>query len=498
MTIIAVMQRLYALLTVITIHETLAFFKDSPYVRTLDNAAYDTLVRQTSTVWLVDFYAPWCPHCSHFAPQYERIARALASSNIKIGAVDCVETSSVCDDEKVEMYPSIRLLQIPSDNNKTLIFDNRRFTVSRDIIDWVVEQCVKAGIDTGAIDYEVPSEDLADNEAKAMNQNAIAPLDDSIQLKYARLCEAGATALYTLESSIFLGTSSLSSQRYDAAILWMEALAASFPLAQNREAFGKLLLQFRKEESWVKKEWRKVFFTWRAEVKSTMFPLCMFEIVKQGTKDDGSAMMQEKSEGREWRNCRTFTCGLWTLFHSMTVNVRYKGCKLRPSQVAIAIRSFVEHFFGCEECADHFLEANPPDVMSTLQDMDHDGGAASILWLWEMHNAVNDRTEKALWPTSRVCKTCYFEKEEEIEVNRTRLVSYMIASYQQSEDDVWSLRYNVEGIGEAIRGSISKQVKHYLLLISALMFSGWIVYLLVRPRRRSGYHFLKAHRAHIA
>nr|CCA19181.1 sulfhydryl oxidase putative [Albugo laibachii Nc14] len=492
------MKYVNAILLVINFHASSAFFQASKSIHTLDTASYNTLVRQTSTVWLVDFYAPWCPHCRHFAPQYEKVARAFASSNIKIGAVDCVQESSICDDEKIDRYPSIQLLQVHRGTAEPRIFQMRRFSDFRDVIDWVVEQCVKDGIDTGAVNYAIPSGNLDDGGAEGGNQTAIVPLEDSIQLKYARLCEAGATALYTLENSIFLGSSSLSTETYEAALNWMEALAASFPLEQNRAALGKLLTQYKTRSTWVKSAWRKIFFAWRAEAKATMFPLGIFDLVKEGTKGDGSASIQQKSDGKRWRNCQTFTCGLWTLFHSMTVGVRYKDCKLRPSQVAVAIHTFIEHFFGCEECVEHFLKENPPAVMSQLQKSDDDGGEASIIWLWDMHNAVNERTEKAFWPPSSVCKTCYIETDEVSKVNETSVVSYMVASYQQLEGDVWSLRYNVEGVGGAVRGSISKRVRHYLLLLSAVIFLLWVVYLLLRSRRHNALHFLKSNRTHIA
>jgi len=60
---------------------------------------------------LIDFYAPWCPHCQHFAPDYERLALAVqkfdaaqakvtsssGKSSILSATVDCQRFAKLCD-----------------------------------------------------------------------------------------------------------------------------------------------------------------------------------------------------------------------------------------------------------------------------------------------------------------------------------------------------------------------------------------------------------------
>jgi hypothetical protein len=48
-----------------------------------------------------------------------------------------------------------------------------------------------------------------------------------------------------------------------------------------------------------------------------------------------------------------YTCGLWTLFHMVTFAAPRAG--LTPQESSGAIRTYVEHFFGCSHCRDHFL-----------------------------------------------------------------------------------------------------------------------------------------------
>ena len=33
--------------------------------------------------WLIEFYAPWCPHCIHFQPVWERVGNALGAGPVQ-------------------------------------------------------------------------------------------------------------------------------------------------------------------------------------------------------------------------------------------------------------------------------------------------------------------------------------------------------------------------------------------------------------------------------
>ncbi|KAJ1873784.1 hypothetical protein LPJ55_002019 [Coemansia sp. RSA 990] len=59
--------------------------------------------------WFVEFYAPWCPHCQHLAPEWERLG-AAARGKINIGKVDCDEAGQLCSDQNVQGFPTLKLI----------------------------------------------------------------------------------------------------------------------------------------------------------------------------------------------------------------------------------------------------------------------------------------------------------------------------------------------------------------------------------------------------
>jgi thiol-disulfide isomerase/thioredoxin len=36
-------------------------------------------------MWFIEFFAPWCPHCQHYAPEFAKINAALKGPNASLG-----------------------------------------------------------------------------------------------------------------------------------------------------------------------------------------------------------------------------------------------------------------------------------------------------------------------------------------------------------------------------------------------------------------------------
>ncbi|XP_022221259.2 sulfhydryl oxidase 1-like [Drosophila obscura] len=128
---------------------------------------------------------------------------------------------------------------------------------------------------------------------------------------------------------------------------------------------------------------------------------------------------------------RGFTCSLWTLFHYLTVAAAKQPHNLEPGSVLDAVHGFVKHFFGCTDCAQHFLAMAEHNHIELVADHD-----AEILWLWEAHNEVNSRlagdtTEdpefpKIQYPSEMDCHAC---RNENAEWNRIEVLKYLKSIY---------------------------------------------------------------------
>ncbi|XP_040465833.1 LOW QUALITY PROTEIN: sulfhydryl oxidase 1 [Falco naumanni] len=112
---------------------------------------------------------------------------------------------------------------------------------------------------------------------------------------------------------------------------------------------------------------------------------------------------------------RGYPCGLWTIFHLLTIQAAQSGPdKELPLEVLGTLRCYVQHFFGCQECAQHF-EAMAAESMDQVA-----GREEAALWLWSHHNKVNARlaggdTEdpkfpKLQWPPPDMCPQCHKEE----------------------------------------------------------------------------------------
>ncbi|KXJ74759.1 hypothetical protein RP20_CCG012992 [Aedes albopictus] len=105
-----------------------------PLVMDLNSQNFDSAVG-TYPILLVEFYAPWCPHCQKFAPQYLNAATEMAriNPNVKFAKVDATQEVQLAAQHDVQFYPTLKLFH----NGGFKLYDGPREQTS--LINWLLE-----------------------------------------------------------------------------------------------------------------------------------------------------------------------------------------------------------------------------------------------------------------------------------------------------------------------------------------------------------------------
>jgi protein disulfide-isomerase A6 len=75
----------------------------------LNDNNFDKIVKDSSKDVLVEFYAPWCGHCKHLAPIYEKLANAYANEpNVVIAKIDADKHREIGGRYGVSGFPTIK------------------------------------------------------------------------------------------------------------------------------------------------------------------------------------------------------------------------------------------------------------------------------------------------------------------------------------------------------------------------------------------------------
>lgn len=77
----------------------------------LTDSNFNSKVLDSDDVWLVNFYASWCPHCQRFKPKYEEASRSIKKAgikNVKLGAIDASQYQQYAQEYNIPGFPTLK------------------------------------------------------------------------------------------------------------------------------------------------------------------------------------------------------------------------------------------------------------------------------------------------------------------------------------------------------------------------------------------------------
>lgn len=427
----------------------------------LSEGTFDSEVRQVPASYgvLIEYYAHWCPSCQAFQPAYEAVASYFHSEpkvqpEVWVARVDCAVEGKLCNRFGIKRYPTMKFghaADFGEGSEQGLAEINGKLS-AEEVVKWLSKR-QNTHYDFGTnkvIPHTVQNSSDASAATKATNgtqANAV-DIDSATRLAWKYMMDSG-DLLKGLDAR-------------QAFLDFMELLSASHPLTSCKEGSHSILQQAPQ--------------LWPTVENSEPLPqLQQLQVCGPGEAKE------------EWQECkgskagrRGYTCGLWLLLHSL-------AAESQPEQSGgafwmTAVKGFIQHFFQCSACAQHFVEMTEQadaEAVSSRRD--------AVLWMWKAHNQVNGRLQKQeedgkdgdpafpkqQWPPSHLCPLCHLPdsqdtdpKWNEDEIYRFLLKYYSAASVTKGSVEGFDAQAAVKQLYEKGRESAGHpRVKLWLIVL---------------------------------
>ncbi|KAM0904496.1 hypothetical protein ACQ4PT_017960 [Festuca glaucescens] len=403
---------------------------------------------------VVEFFAHWCPACRNYKPHYEKVAKlfngqdAAHPGRVLMARVDCALKANIdlCSRFSVDHYPF--LLWGPPTKFVSAKWDRKQEKSEIKLIDdgRTAERLLKW------INKQMESSFTLDDK-KYENENMLP--------KNATDPEEIVRAIYDVEEAtahalqIILEHKMIKPETRDSLVRFLQILVAHHPSKRCRRGSAELLINFDDH--------------WPSNISlSSQESSRMLESVET---DDYKICGKEVPHGY-WMFCRGsksetrgFSCGLWVLLHSLTVQIG-DG---ESQSTFTSICDFIHNFFICEECRKHFYgmcSRFAKHALCYIAVLKHSTACLTVtftcsvsvpfksardlsLWLWSTHNKVNERLmkdekdlgtgdpsfPKVVWPPKALCPSCYRSSsgtgDEAVQVdwNEDEVFSFLVNYY---------------------------------------------------------------------
>eukprot|EP00747_Dinoflagellata_sp_TGD_P108625 gnl/TRDRNA2_/TRDRNA2_170471_c2_seq1.p1 gnl/TRDRNA2_/TRDRNA2_170471_c2~~gnl/TRDRNA2_/TRDRNA2_170471_c2_seq1.p1 ORF type:complete len:586 (+),score=65.55 gnl/TRDRNA2_/TRDRNA2_170471_c2_seq1:93-1760(+) len=438
-------------------HKKILFPPGTSHVVELVPQVFEAKIMKDKRGWLIDYYADWCPHCHHFAPTWRDLAKHFeAEKRIAFGALNCAAHTAFCQNISVERFPSIRAYHFPVLKNKDSIPEKGAEVKGLHTLKQLqpyVSSLTLPNISESELS-ELPlsingslvvsdtvglvnqSESASDNSSSNSSSSALAlrpkeaglaPAWSTPQVTrmtvaiedeaFLRLIDAEIAIAFSLRQIPFAPANAQETSKAGELVLvgkalselhlWLQFLISAFPSGPACQvleelAFTVQMARASEDRCLRRDEWMQALD--RSHI-------------------DKAPPEAGNDPTSYWRICSTYSCGLWTLFHMVILgstgsfaNDREAGPPC-PHEALLRIRGFVAHFFGCAECASHFIETFDSCRLGRCA-LSKDDVQGAALWLWQVHSAVTRRVALAAqhrsagpWPPESECASCWHRED---------------------------------------------------------------------------------------
>ncbi|XP_037069524.1 sulfhydryl oxidase 2-like [Pollicipes pollicipes] len=405
----------------------------------LDNTTFFGALLDKPHAWAVEFYKDWCGHCQKFAPIWSEVARQTKDwgAVVKVAAINCARrrNNAICRRYGIHGVPAVRLFGPGASRGDpgtstirhhpgqmvdaivefvTTVHGRRRpagwpdlspFTGSlqqllrgpepvqalvlesepRQVFGRALRQLVGAGGQQGAVPTAAPATPPPPQVTPAPTR---APTGSVFMVDMENAIVGALKQEVTSHQNI-------TGERMTALRGFLRMLVNYFPGRQQMLQSLSQLLQFVDNREKVtggelERFMRSKTPSWAGLPELQPYQAC------RGSKP----------------SYRGYSCGLWTLFHTVTVQARRTEKRLgRAVTVLPAIHGYVKNFFSCSHCSQHFQRMAAQDGL-----FDVTNAYDAVFWLWRAHNKVNKRlandiTEDPLhpkiqFPDQNLCPSC--------------------------------------------------------------------------------------------
>jgi len=143
---------------------------DSDWGSSSDNFKHDDFqgVVNAHDFTMVNFYADWCPHCRQFGPLFTEFEKKVndgteeikdadgVKTNVRVLKINCVDFEQVCQDQRVQAFPSVRLFKRGGKEGEYADYNGGRSVQA--LVDFLRKEVAKRHTHTGATYHSMFSE----------------------------------------------------------------------------------------------------------------------------------------------------------------------------------------------------------------------------------------------------------------------------------------------------------------------------------------------------